>query len=266
MNILEKIIAYKHKEVALLKEIKPISMLEKSSFMDRPIVSMSQHIINPVKSGIIAEIKRKSPSKDIINAEISVEKIGQGYENAGVSGISVLTDTHFFGGTTEDLIAVRKKVNIPVLRKDFMIDEYQIIEAKAMGADTILLIAAGISKEKCFALAEFAQSFGLETLLEVHNENEYYTHFNKHISMVGVNNRNLETFEVSTEISKNVSKILPKEIVKISESGISHIETVLDLKQYDFQGFLLGEAFMKHPEPQLACQKFINEINKKEAL
>ncbi|MBV1923750.1 MAG: indole-3-glycerol phosphate synthase TrpC [Flavobacteriaceae bacterium] len=262
MNILEKIIAYKHKEVSLSKEKKPISILEKSSFMQQPIISMSQYIINPEKSGIIAEIKRKSPSKDIINAEISVEKISQGYENAGVSGISVLTDTNFFGGTTEDLIAVRNKVNIPILRKDFMIDEYQIIEAKAMGADTVLLIAAGLSKEKCFALAEFAQSFGLETLLEVHHEKEYYSHFNKHISIVGVNNRNLETFEVSTDNSKRISKILPKEIIKISESGISKPETILDLKQYGFQGFLLGEAFMKHPEPQVACQEFINEVNK----
>ena len=263
MNILEKIIAYKHKEVVLLKQKKPISVLEKSNFMEKPIISMSKQIINPNKSGIIAEIKRKSPSKNIINDEISVEKIGQGYENAGVSGISVLTDTYFFGGTTKDLIAVRNLVSVPILRKDFMIDEYQIIEAKAMGADTILLIAAGLTKEKCFALAEFAQSFGLETLLEVHSESEYYTHFNKHISMVGVNNRNLETFEVSTEISKSVSKILPKEIVKISESGISKPETIVDLKQYGFQGFLLGEAFMKHPEPEEACKDFIQKINKR---
>jgi len=266
MNILEKIIAYKHKEVALSKETKPIAILEKSTFMEKPIISMSKHIINPNKSGIIAEIKRKSPSKNIINAEISVEKISQGYENTGVSGISVLTDTNFFGGTTEDLIAVRSRVNIPLLRKDFMIDEYQVIEAKSMGADTVLLIAAGLSKEKCFALAEFAQSFGLETLLEIHNEQEYFTHFNKHISMVGVNNRNLETFKVSTEISKKVSKILPKEIIKISESGISNPETIIELKKYGFQGFLLGEAFMKHPEPQTACQEFIQKINKKKIL
>lgn len=263
MNILEEIIAYKHKEVALSKEMNPISKLEKSKYMERTTISMSQHIIHPKKPGIIAEIKRKSPSKDIINAEISVENIGLGYEKAGVSGISVLTDTKFFGGTKEDLITVREKVSIPILRKDFMVDEYQIIEAKAMGTDTILLIAAGLTKEKCHVLAELAQSFGLETLLEVHNEQEYYSHYNKHISLVGVNNRNLETFEVSTEVSKRVSKILPKEIIKISESGISQPETILELKQYGFHGFLLGEAFMKHSEPQLACQEFIQKINKK---
>lgn len=261
MNILQEIIAHKHLEVARNKELVSIKDLELSSYMNTPVISMKGHLLNKDKSGIIAEIKRKSPSKGIINGNANIHKISQGYEKAGASGISVLTDTNYFGGSNEDFIKVRKGNNCPMLRKDFMVDEYQILEAKAMGADIILLIAAGIDSKKCLELAKFSKSLGLEILLEIHNKEEFKTHYNEHVTIVGVNNRNLETFEVSIDVSKQLASIIPSEITKISESGISHPDAVIELKKYGYQGFLMGEAFMKQPSPELACEEFINSIS-----
>ncbi len=261
MNILQKIIAHKHIEVARNKERFPIEKLEKSSFMETSTKSMKEHILNDTKSGIIAEIKRKSPSKGIINANANIQKISQGYEKPGVSGISVLTDINYFGGSNDDFKQVRQGVNCPMLRKDFMVDEYQILEAKAMGADIILLIAAGLDSKKCIELAQFSKSLGLEVLLEIHNAKEFQTHYNEHITIVGVNNRNLETFEVSTDVSKELATIIPSDILKISESGISDPNTIIELRKYGYQGFLMGEAFMKEANPELACKDFINKIS-----
>ncbi len=263
MNILKKIIAHKYVEVSENKKRISIKKLEQSSFMDKKVISMKENLLSKNKSGIIAEIKRKSPSKGIINPNADIAQISKGYENAGVSGISVLTDTNYFGGSNEDFKMVRKHNSCPMLRKDFMVDEYQILEAKAMGADIILLIAAGIDTEKCKDLAVFAKSLGLETLLEIHNANEFHSHFNQHINIVGVNNRNLETFKVSTNISKQLAEVIPTEITKISESGISNPETVIELRKYGYQGFLMGEAFMKTAAPELACQEFIHQISKR---
>lgn len=262
MNILQKIIAHKQIEVAKCKERVSIKQLEKSAFMNSEVSSMKEHLLNKDKSGIIAEIKRKSPSKGVINKNANIKSITRGYENGGVSGISVLTDSIFFGGSSEDFNIVRNNVNCPMLRKDFMIDEYQIIEAKAMGADTVLLIAAGLEEKKCLELSELSKSLGLEILLEIHNEKEFHSHYNQNVTIVGVNNRNLETFEVSTAISKQLAEVIPPEILKISESGISHPDVVLELKKYGYQGFLMGEVFMKQPIPEFACKKFINSINK----
>lgn len=261
MNILQKIIAHKHIEVARNKQSFPIEKLEKSSFMETPTKSMKEHIINDTKSGIIAEIKRKSPSKGIINPNANIQKISKGYEKAGVSGISVLTDVNYFGGSNEDFNLVRNNVNCSMLRKDFMVDEYQIVEAKAMGADVILLIAAGLEPNKCLELAQFSKSLGLEILLEIHNANEFQSHYNEHVTIVGVNNRNLETFEVSTDVSKELASIIPSDILKISESGISDPNTIIELRKYGYQGFLMGEAFMKQPIPEQACKEFTNLIS-----
>lgn len=262
MNILQKIITHKYIEVARNKERLSIKDLEKSSFMETSVVSMKDHLLNETKSGIIAEIKRKSPSKGIIKADANIQKISQGYEKAGVSGISVLTDVNYFGGSNEDFKQVRKGINCPMLRKDFMVDEYQIIEAKAMGADVILLIAAGIDSKKCLELAEFSKSLGLEILLEIHNAKEFHSHYNEYVTILGVNNRNLETFEVSTDVSKELATIIPSEILKISESGISDPNTIIELRKYEYQGFLMGEAFMKQTNPEIACKEFINSISK----
>ncbi len=261
MNILKKIIAHKYKEVKANKKMVSTSQLEKSIFMDKPVFSMKEQILSKDKLGIIAEIKRQSPSKGIINPNVNVEQISKGYVEAGVSGISVLTDVNYFGGSNEDLKEVRKHNNCPVLRKDFMVDEYQILEAKALGADIILLIAAGIDVKKCSELASFADSLGLEILLEIHNEKEFHSHYNQFVSIIGVNNRNLETFKVSTDISKQLAEIIPSEITKISESGISKPESVIELRKYGYDGFLMGEAFMKTGSPQFACREFINQIS-----
>jgi len=261
MNILEKIIAHKFIEVSENKSRVPIKELEKSIFIDNKVTSMKESLLSKNKAGIIAEIKRKSPSKGIINPNADIVQISKGYESAGVSGISVLTDTKYFGGSDEDFKIVRQHISCPILRKDFMVDEYQVLEAKAMGADIILLIAAGIDSKKCLELATFAKSLGLEILLEIHNKKEYHSHINQHVTIVGVNNRNLETFEVSINISKELAEIIPSEITKISESGISNPKTVIELRKYGYQGFLMGEAFMKTATPDLACQEFINQIS-----
>jgi len=261
MNILEKIIAHKYIEVSENKKRVSIKELEQSAYMAKKVISMKENLLSKSKSGIIAEIKRKSPSKGIINPNADIVQISKGYDEAGVSGISVLTDINYFGGSDEDFKMVRKHNSCPMLRKDFMVDEHQILEAKAMGADIILLIAAGIDAKKCNELAIFAKSLGLETLLEIHNEDEFHSHYNQHITIVGVNNRNLETFEVSTNISKELAEVIPSEITKISESGISNPETVIELRKYGYQGFLMGEAFMKTATPEQACQEFINQIS-----
>ena len=180
----------------------------------------------------------------------------------GASAISILTDTEFFGGKNEDLTTARKFNYCPILRKDFTIDEYQIVEAKSIGADAILLIAAVLSPKRLNELALFARSFGLEVLMEAHNEEELNSHLNDNVDVVGVNNRNLKTFEVNIETSIGLAESIPDQFVKISESGISKHETVIKLKKHGFQGFLIGEYFMSHGRPGAACAEFIQKIKK----
>ena len=265
-NILKQIIDFKHCEVKERKELYPVKLLEKSIYFETLPVSMKEYLLREDKSGIIAEIKRKSPSKGIINEFVNVEQTSIGYMQSGASAISVLTDTNYFGGKNEDLILARKYNFCPILRKDFIIDEYQIVEAKSIGADTILLIAAAISPELTIKLAKFAKSLGLETLLEVHSKEEFNSHYNDFIDLVGVNNRNLSTFEVSIEHSKEIASIMPSNVLKISESGISKAESIIDLKEHGFKGFLIGETFMKTGTPHLACAKLIKQINQLEKL
>lgn len=260
MDILEKIINHKQKEVEERKGLFPVKLLEKSIYFPGKPVSMKKYLTRPDKSGIIAEIKRKSPSKGEINMHVSVERTSIGYMQAGASALSVLTDKEFFGGSNEDLTTARKFNFCPIIRKDFIIDEYQIIEAKSIGADTILLIAAALSPERIKALSAFAKSFGLEVLLEVHDENELQQNILDTVDMIGVNNRNLKTFEVSTEVSKRLSKLIPDNYVKVAESGISDPETIIELKSYGFQGFLIGENFMQNSRPEKACSIFIEKL------
>lgn len=258
MTILDKIIADKKLEVAERKQLISISDLEKTAAFGRKCLSL-RHSLLQSKSGIIAEFKRKSPSKGWIHADADVQKITSGYSHNGASGISILTDFPYFGGTPEDLISARANIACPVLRKDFMIDEYQLFEAKSYGADVVLLIAAALTTEECKNLAQKAQQLGLETLLEVHNAEEL-GHINEHITLVGVNNRNLKTFEVSTEISVELAQLIPDEFVKISESGISNVQTVRELQKTGYKGFLMGENFMKEENPAEALRKFIEEL------
>ncbi|MCR9084236.1 MAG: indole-3-glycerol phosphate synthase TrpC [Cyclobacteriaceae bacterium] len=262
MNILEKIIADKYREVAERKSLIPVKLLEKSIFFDGKVVSMKKYVTDPEKSGIIAEFKRKSPSKGLINGAASVEQVSIGYMQAGASALSVLTDQEYFGGSSEDLEVARKFNFCPILRKDFVVDEYQIIEAKSIGADCILLIAAALEPEKLKSLAYFAKSLGLEVLLEVHDGEELEKSLNDGVDLVGVNNRNLKTFDVSIDTSLELVSAIPSSFVKISESGISDPKTLIELKKAGFDGFLIGENFMKSSRPEQAAYNFIKEFKK----
>ena len=259
MNILDKIILDKRREVVLKKSIIPVFQLEASVFFEKQTISLSHNLQNS-NSGIIAEHKRRSPSKAEINYGFTVEEVVKGYETAGACGISVLTDGKYFGGSLDDLVLARATVNIPLLRKEFIVDEYQILEAKAHGADLILLIAAVLSREEIKSLSEFAHRLGLEVLLEVHNQEELEKSIMPSLDMIGVNNRNLKTFEVSLDFSKELAAQIPNDFVKVSESGISSIEAIIELKPYGYQGFLIGENFMKTANAGQAAKEFISKI------
>ena len=260
MTILDKIIADKKREVELKKLLLPSSQLENSKLFDRKTISLSQNLKNS-SSGIIAEFKRRSPSKGEINYNSTVEEVTKGYENAGACGISVLTDGKYFGGSTDDLLQARASVNIPLLRKEFIVDEFQILEAKALGADVILLIAAVLERSEIKSLSEFAQSLGLEVLLEIHDESELEKSIMPSLNMIGVNNRNLKNFEVSLDSSRILSTKIPNDFVKISESGISSVDAIHDLKTFGYQGFLIGENFMKSENPENSLKQFIESLN-----
>ncbi|AWM14820.1 indole-3-glycerol phosphate synthase TrpC [Flavobacterium sediminis] len=259
MNILDRIIADKKREVALKKKVVPVAQLEATDLFNSRTHSLRK-ILAFSSTGIIAEHKRRSPSKSVINFNHNVEDVVLGYQNAGVCGISVLTDGKYFGGSLEDVLLAKASVSIPVLRKEFIIDEYQLLEAKANGADVILLIAAVLTRTEIKYLSEFAQSLGLEVLLEVHNLEELEKSIMPSLNMIGVNNRNLKTFEVSLDYSKELSVHIPDEFVKVSESGISSVAAVKELQQFGYQGFLMGEHFMKTDNPGAEAQTFIQEL------
>ncbi len=228
--------------------------------MDRDVLSVRNFMLSPDKSGIIAEIKKKSPSKGVTNDQVTIEEVAQGYEEAGVSAISVLTDHKYFGGSNRYLSRARSTVNVPILRKDFMVDEYQFVEAKSIGADFVLLIAAALEPEKLKRFAKLAKSLGLGVLMEVHNKEELDRSLCDELDLVGVNNRNLKTFDVSVDLSKELAEHIPGDFVKVSESGISDPSVIKDLKTYGYQGFLIGENFMKQPNPGEACKTFIDQL------
>lgn len=261
MNILDKIIAHKHKEVAERKSLYPVKLLEQSIFFSSPTVSLKKYVQRKDKSGIIAEIKRKSPSKGTINSNVSIERTSIGYMQAGASALSILTDKEFFGGSSDDLTMARKFNFCPILRKDFIVDEYQIVEAKSIGADAILLIAAALPVKRLNELALFAKSLGLEILMEVHTAEELTSNHEAEVDLVGVNNRDLKTFVVSLEISKKLAPFMPKEKVLISESGIDSPAAIVELRKHGYEGFLMGETFMKHSRPEQAAKDFIEELN-----
>ena len=259
MTLLDKIIVDKKREVTLKKQLIPVTQLENSALFGIRTYSLSKNLRNNV-IGIIAEHKRRSPSKSVINNNFSVEEVVVGYQNAGISGISVLTDAKYFGGSLDDLLLAKASANVPLLRKEFIIDEYQILEAKAHGADVILLIAAILTRSEIKQLSEFAHSLGLEVLLEVHNKEELDKAIMPGLDMIGVNNRNLKTFEVSLEQSKELAKHIPNEFVKVSESGISSTDAIKELQTHGYQGFLIGEHFMKTENPGLAAKTFVTTL------
>ncbi|MGH1337406.1 MAG: indole-3-glycerol phosphate synthase TrpC [Aureispira sp.] len=261
-TILETIMAHKREEVAQQKALYPSQLLEKSIYFETPVVSLVEFLKRPDKQGIIAEFKRKSPSKGMINAYANVEAVSIGYMQAGASALSILTDQHFFGGKLEDLTEARKFNYAPILNKNFILDSYQIVQAKSIGADVVLLIAECLTKERIQSLARFAKSLGMEVLMELHTV-EQLDKICPEIDLVGVNNRDLKTFEVNLENSLHIASLLPDNVVKVSESGISDPATVVMLQEQGFEGFLIGEQFMKQARPQEACAKFIQQVQQK---
>ncbi len=258
MNILDKIIVEKQKEIDQKKNIISIASYEQMPMFGFARKSLSQSLLKKDSTGIIAEFKRKSPSKGIINRNADIAKIAAAYSQHA-AGISVLTDEPFFGGSNDDLITARGVVDVPLLRKDFIVDEYQLYEAKAIGADVILLIAACLSQQQVKQLAKTARELQLEVLLEIHNEEEL-DHICDEVTMIGVNNRNLKTFEVDINTSLNLITFLPKEKPTIAESGISNVKTIKTLRNAGFKGFLIGENFMKNNDPSIAFIQFVNEL------
>ncbi|WP_341662014.1 indole-3-glycerol phosphate synthase TrpC [Blattabacterium cuenoti] len=261
MNILENIVSIKQKEVSNKKIIHPIKKLEKSFLFKRKTFSLVKNIRSS-HTGIIAEFKCKSPSQGIINNTALIEKVVKDYESAGVSGISILTDQHFFSGKNENLRKSRSIVSIPILRKDFIIDEYQIIESKSIGADVILLIAGILSKNQISNFSKLSKSIDLEVIIEIHNEFEI-DKITDNLDIVGINNRNLHTFIVDYNRCLSLSSKISNSYVKIAESGINDINHILKLKKQGFEGFLIGEYFMKKKDPGKICKYFIESLSKK---
>lgn len=259
MNILENILNHKSKEVLQRQEAFPMSKLKEMPLYSRPVISFKKHLLRERCSGIIAEFKTRSPSRGIINAKADAVTVTSAYADAGAAALSVLTDNNFFGGSLQDLIRVRQTNALPLLRKDFILSEYQLFEAKACGADAVLLIAAALTKNQILELAASAKKMGLEVLFEIHREAELEK-LNEYIDLVGVNNRDLQTFKVSIENSVRLSKSIPDDFVKISESGIKHPENIAELRAHGYKGFLTGQLFMQNQNPGRACQAFINNL------
>ncbi len=261
MTILDEINNHKRTEIAEAKSKVSVEELKASPYFLRKTNSLKAALLAKGASGVIAEFKTQSPSKGLINGEAEASEITAAYVAAGVSGLSVLTDDRFFGGSFEDLAKARwANPKTPILRKDFMLDPYQIYEAKAHGADVILLIAESLSKSLLLELTQTAKEIGLEVLVEVHSAEELEK-LNPQVDLVGVNNRNLKTFAVDINTSVRLSEEIPAQFVKISESGISDPESIAQLRAAGFKGFLIGETFMKTDNPGTACAEFIMKLN-----
>lgn len=260
MDILDTIVNAKKKEIEPFKAKSPVERFERQGFFwEVRTRSLVHHLLLPNSTGIIAEFKRKSPSKGWFKTkELEVEPVVAKY-NRHAAGISVLTDDAFFGGDLDDLIQTKVVTDIPVLRKDFIVDRWQIAESKAFGADVILLIAACLSPAQVKEFAGYARSIGLETILEVHGKEEM-DHFCEDVSIVGINNRDLKTFEVNLQTSLDLLKHVPRGVPAISESGISGPEEVRLLRAAGFKGFLIGEQFMKEEQPGTAFEEFVGRL------
>lgn len=260
MDILQQIIANKKADLADHKKLVAAKEFAKSPFFAQKINSLKNKLSGS-NLGIIAEFKRKSPSKGIINQKADVAQVVKGYELADVAAVSVLTDHDFFMGSLQDLEIARSAIKSPLLRKDFIIDEYQILQAKALGADLVLLIASALEPGHLKGLAEFSKNLGLEVLLEVVSKEEIDNYLCDDIDFVGVNNRNLRDFSERFEVSLDLAKNIPPEFISIAESAISQVNQVVKLKEAGFRGFLIGEAFMKNNDPALACKTFVEDLN-----
>lgn len=255
MTILDKIIEYKRKQIDLISQQTSLEKLIAYADKVPPCPSFKESLLATDKNGIIAEFKRKSPSKGIINSEASPSEVGIDYQDANVSAISVLTESQFFGGNNSDLTEIAQEVSIPILRKDFIIDEYQIYEARAIGASAILIIAAVLTDKKMKEFFQLATSLNLDVLFEVHNKEEI-SRLPINAQIIGINNRNLKTFKVDIDNSIRLAEYLSPDAIKVAESGISDKNTIELLKENCFNGFLIGETFMSKKNPGKACKDF----------
>ena len=259
MNILDTIVQQKRKEVDDLKHRLPENMLMNSVLYERDCYSISEALNHPGGSGIIAEHKRRSPSKGIINNQLELSHVVNAYQHAGASALSILTDEIFFGGTNQDIVSIRSSISIPILRKDFIIDEYQVHEAKSIGADFILLIAACLTPARVRQLAALAVGIGMEVLLELHDEDEF-GHICDEVQLVGINNRSLKTFDVNIDRSLKMAEQIPSSKIKVAESGIDDSSQVKIFLDHGYKGFLIGEYFMRQSDPGQALKNFINKL------
>ncbi len=259
-GMLEKILAAKAEETAIQRKRWPVEAFYSSPWFDAKCISLKENLMKPGASGIIAEFKRKSPSAGDIHPNAIPEGVAAGYAMAGASGLSVLTDFPFFGGSTRVLEKIKNAgTGLPVLRKDFIVDPYQVYESKACGADVILLIAACLSSESAANLASLAKQLGMEVLFEIHSPEEINI-VPADADLVGVNNRNLNTLKTNPETSFLLAPLIPDRFVRVSESGISIPEMVISLKSAGFKGFLIGEAFMKTADPARSCREFVEKL------
>jgi indole-3-glycerol phosphate synthase len=261
-NILEEVVEQRKATVQQLKSIVPMQAWQMMPLYNRKCISLKQHLLDENGTGIIAEFKRASPSKGIINNDADVLDVALGYQFHGAAALSILTEPEYFNGDNDDIINIRESINIPVLRKDFVFDEYQITEAKAIGADVILLIAASLTPAEVKRLATFAIGIGLEVLLEIHTEDELQ-HICDATEIVGINNRDLKTFTVDINRSIELGKKIPADKIKIAESGINNVDTICTFKNAGFKGFLIGENFMKQPDPTIAFAEFVQQLKAK---
>ena len=254
-NILDRIVVDIKEKIEISKKRVPLNKLEESPLFSRETISVVKAFQMPEASGVIAEFKRRSPSKGIINGEADVVEVTRGYQAAGASAVSILTNETFFGGCNEYLTAAREHLTIPIIRKEFIVDKYQITEAKAIGADFILLIAEILTATQVEDFTNYAHSLGLEVLMELHGEDQL-SKINSHLDLIGINNRNLKNFEVDIERSIAMAKSLPSSTIKVAESGLSDPQVALKMRENGFSAFLVGEQFMKQEDPALGCQKF----------
>ena len=261
MKILDEIIAHKKAEIQENKELYPVKLLEKSPFYTAHPVSLKKYLLRDDLPGIIAEFKRKSPSKGMINEFADPADVCLDYMQAGASALSVITDEKYFGGSKRDLQTARKYNFCPILRKEFILDEYQVIEARSTGADVILLIAEVLTPKELKSLSDLAHSLQMEVLFEVHQQ-QSLGKLPPDAQIIGINNRNLENFDVSIDHSLNLLEKLPRQAVKIAESGIDSPETAFSLKKAGFSGLLMGERFMREANPGKACKLFIKRFRK----
>lgn len=259
-DILQEIVATKRAEVDRRKRETDFQALYRQAETPRATRHSLQEALRSSSTGIISEFKRRSPSKGWINREADVQSVVRAYQQAGATALSVLTDTPYFGGTDDDLRAARQACSLPILRKDFMIDEFQLVESRVLGADAVLLIAAALTREQCRRFAEIAHQLELEVLLEIHDQSEL-DYYSEYVDVLGVNNRNLGSFHTDVANSFRLIEQMPQEATPISESGISNPDTVKELRAIGFKGFLIGENFMKTDAPGDSLKSFINALN-----